>query len=255
MTNLAKVNHYRILNLKQLVVDIGNSRIKTALFENDLLMEDFIFEDVSLFLKYSKRQDFKHAIISSVTYTEDQLQELLKFPFLFLSSKTPLPFQNLYATPETLGVDRKAAVIGARTVFQNYPILAIDLGSCITYDFMDESDRYFGGAITPGLQMRFKVMNQQTARLPLVDLELGQQPKLTGDSTVTGLRSGVYYGIRFEMQGFIHAYQTQHADLKVIICGGDSKIFESLTKDHIFVIPNLVLRGLNRILSYNVNYQ
>jgi type III pantothenate kinase len=241
--------------LKQLVVDIGNTRIKAALFENDILLKEFIFEDFNSFLEESKNQDFHHAIISSVTYTEDRLKELLDFGFLFLDSKTLLPFKNLYATPETLGVDRKAAVVGARTIFKDCPILAIDLGSCITYDLMDVNDRYLGGAITPGLQMRFKAMNQLTARLPLVDLDQGIIPKFVGDSTVSCLRSGVYYGIQFEMKGFIQEYQAQYHGLKVIICGGDSKIFESLTKDHIFVIPNLVLHGLNRILSYNVNYQ
>jgi len=241
--------------LKQLIIDIGNSRIKTAVFEQDNLLDEGIFEDLAQFAIYSKQLVFSQAIISSVTFTESQLHDLLDFPFLFLGSKTPLPFQNLYATPETLGVDRKAAAIGARTVFQKCPVLAIDLGSCITYDFMDESDSYLGGAITPGLQMRFKAMNQHTARLPLVELEQGEKPNLIGDSTVSCLRSGVFYGIQFEMQGFIQAYQAQYDGLKVIICGGDSKIFESLTKDHIFVIPNLVLRGLNRILTYNVNYQ
>jgi type III pantothenate kinase len=253
LTTFAEVKS--IISLKQLITDIGNTRIKTAVFENENLGEERNFEEFSKFLTYAQNQDFTNTIISSVTYTESQLKGLLDFPFLFLNAKTPLPFQNLYATPETLGVDRKAAVIGARTAFQNCPVLAIDLGSCITYDFMDESDRYFGGAISPGLQMRFTAMNQLTARLPLAGLEERQEPKFIGDSTVSGLRSGVYYGIKFEMQGYIESYQTQHPDLKVIICGGDSKIFESLTKDHIFVIPNLVLYGLNRILSYNVNYQ
>ena len=241
--------------MKQLIIDIGNTRIKTAVFERDILLEESSFEDFSLFLTYAKRQNFSHAIVSSVTYTESQLTDLLDFPFLFLSTKTRIPFQNLYATPETLGVDRKAAVIGARTVFENCPVLAIDLGSCITYDFLDGSDRYLGGAISPGLQMRFKAMNQHTVRLPLVEMDPEETPKMIGDSTVACLRAGVYFGIEFEMQGFIQAYQARYDGLKVIICGGDSKIFESLTKDHIFVIPNLVLRGLNRILSYNVNYQ
>ncbi|MCH6199851.1 type III pantothenate kinase [Aquiflexum sp. LQ15W] len=241
--------------MKQLVVDIGNTRIKAAVFEGDILLKEFIFEDFSSFLNEFKSRDFEHAIISSVTYTEEQLLGLLDFPFLFLSYKTPLPFKNMYTTPDTLGVDRKAAVAGGRNLFQDCPILAIDLGSCITYDFMDESDRYLGGAITPGLQMRFKAMSQLTARLPLVDFESGMEPRFIGDSTVSCLRSGVFYGIQFEMRGFIREYQAQYHGLKVIICGGDSKIFESLTKDHIFVIPNLVLHGLNRILSYNVNYQ
>jgi type III pantothenate kinase len=240
---------------RHLIVDIGNTRIKAALFEAENLLEESVFEDLEAFLIACKKLQFDKSIVSSVTYTEDKLQGLLGFPFLYFNSKTPVPFQNQYATPDTLGVDRKAAVVGARAVFRNGPLLAIDLGSCITYDFIDEADRYLGGAISPGFQMRFKAMNQLTARLPLVDLERGIEPEFVGDSTVTCLRAGVYHGIKFEMLGFITAYQTKHPDLKVIICGGDSKIFESLTKDHIFVIPNLVLRGLNRILSYNVNYQ
>jgi type III pantothenate kinase len=240
---------------KQLVVDIGNTRIKTAVFEDENLLEERNFQGLEQFKFASNHLDFDHSIISSVTYTEEQLNKVLGFRFLFLNKETKIPFHNHYSTPETLGVDRKAAVIGARMVFANCPVLAIDLGSCITYDFMDGSDKYFGGAISPGLQMRFKAMNQQTARLPLVDLDPDLEPGLIGDSTVTCLQAGVYYGIKHEMLGYIRACQDQHPDLKVIICGGDSKIFESLTKDHIFVIPNLVLRGLNRILSYNVNYQ
>lgn len=241
--------------LKQFVVDIGNTRIKTALFEGLRLIHEAYFEEVQSFLEYTASLIFDHAIISSVTLEEEELKILLGFEFLFLNNSTLVPIRNLYATPETLGVDRKAAAIGARCIFEKGPILAIDLGSCITYEFLDEEDRYFGGAISPGLQMRFRAMHQQTARLPLVNLILGEKPELIGNSTEKGMKSGVYYGILHEMQGFISEYQANYPGLRVIICGGDSKIFESLTKDYIFVIPNLVLYGLNRILTYNVNLQ
>jgi type III pantothenate kinase len=241
--------------LKQFIVDIGNSRIKTALFEGEKMLEETYFETFESFQEFAGRLDFQYAIISSVTYSEEQLQGLLAFPFIYLSRTTAVPIKNMYATPETLGVDRKAAVIGARSIMEKGPLLAIDLGSCITYEFLDEEDRYFGGAISPGLKMRFRAMHQQTARLPLVELPLGERPDLIGNSTEKGMKSGVYFGILHEMLGFIEAYQTKYPGLKVIIYGGDSKIFESLTKDHIFVIPNLVLYGLNRILTYNVNLQ
>jgi type III pantothenate kinase len=241
--------------LKQFVVDIGNTRIKTALFEGFGLIHEAYFEELQSFLEYTAKQLFDHAIISSVTLGEKELKALLNFEFLFLSKSTLAPIKNLYATPETLGVDRKAAVIGARCIFETGPLLTIDLGSCITYEFLDEKDRYFGGAISPGLQMRFRAMHQQTARLPMVKLIQGEKPELIGNSTEKGMKSGVYYGILLEMQGFISEYQAKYPGLRVIICGGDSKIFESLTKDYIFVIPNLVLYGLNRILTYNVNLQ
>jgi len=244
-----------LISLRQFVVDIGNTRIKTAVFETDKMVLEENFETFELFLEYSKKIKFQHALISSVTYTLEQLQEMLDFPFLFLNRATPVPIENHYATPETLGVDRKAAAIGARCIIEKVPLLTIDLGSCITYEFLDERNRYFGGAISPGLRMRFRAMHRQTARLPLVELSTFEKPELIGNSTVNGMKSGVYFGILHEMQGFIGAYQAKYPGLRVIICGGDSKIFESLTKDHIFVIPNLVLYGLNRILTYNVNFQ
>ncbi len=243
------------LHLKNFVIDIGNTRFKTALFEDGKVQSENNFEDFELFLAFTKTLQFEQALVSSVTYSKEQLEDLLVFSFLFLDKKTSLPITNKYATPETLGVDRKAAVIGARAMLPHGPLLAIDLGSCITYDLLDSEDNYMGGAISPGLQMRFRAMHQQTARLPLVEMEGGLVPEFIGDSTVNCLRSGVYFGILHEIDGFVQTYQKQYDDLKVIICGGDSKIFESLTKDHIFVIPNLILYGLDRILSYNVNYQ
>lgn len=248
--------HFEIDNsLKRLIVDIGNTRIKTAVFEDDLLIEDKSFLDTDAIVAYAATIEIDASIISSVTLTEGELKNKLPFSFLFLNSETSIPFTNLYATPHTLGVDRKAAVMGARCWIPAGNLLAIDLGSCITYDLLDNEDRYLGGGISPGLQMRFKAMHQQTARLPLVDMPDARQPELIGNTTEACMQSGVYHGIYFEMQGVIAAYAAKYRDLNVIICGGDSKIFESLTKDHIFVIPNLVLYGLNRILSYNVHYQ
>jgi type III pantothenate kinase len=257
MSNFANVkfSSYSKVFLKQFVVDIGNTRIKTAQFEGQRLIAEVHFENFDTFLGFSRTLSFDHALISSVTYTEEALQDLLDFPFLFLSKSTLLPIKNLYTTPETLGVDRKAAAVGARCVIEKGPLLAIDLGSCITYEYLDEEDRYLGGAISPGLRMRFRAMHQQTAKLPLLELQLNEKLELIGNSTEKGMKSGVYYGILHEMQGFIEAYQARYPGLRVIICGGDSKFFESLTKDHIFVIPNLVLYGLNRILTYNVNLQ
>ncbi|PRY89293.1 type III pantothenate kinase [Mongoliibacter ruber] len=240
-------------NLSNLVVDIGNTRIKTAVFDNDVLINETPFEDIKDFLKYSKELHFRNAIISSVKYSEIELQELLEFDFLYLNKSTPIPITNMYKTPETLGVDRKAAVIGARATIGNGAILTVDMGSCITYEILDAENRYLGGAISPGLKMRFRAMHEQTARLPMAALEGATTPELTGNTTISCMQSGVYHGILHEIEGYIQAYSAKYDDLKVIICGGDSKVFESLTKDHIFVIQNLVLYGLNRILSYNVN--
>jgi type III pantothenate kinase len=241
--------------VKRLVVDIGNTRIKTAVFEEEALMAERSFSDIAELAAYATSIEFEYSIISSVTMIREDLEATLPFGFLFLGRETRIPFKNLYMTPQTLGVDRKAAVIGARSKFPQEDVMAIDLGSCITYDLLDKYDQYWGGGISPGLQMRFRAMHQQTARLPLVGLPEDRLPELIGNSTETCMQSGVYFGMLHELQGLVQAYLEKYPDLKVIICGGDAKIFESLTKDHIFVIPNLVLHGLNRILSYNVHYQ
>ena len=241
--------------MKRLIIDIGNTRIKTAVFDEESIIDEKSFVEIDHLISYARGIEFGASIISSVTFPETDLREKLPFDFLFLSRETNIPFKNLYTTPHTLGVDRKAAVMGARCTFPKDDVLAIDLGSCITYDLLDRQDQYLGGGISPGLQMRFRAMHQQTARLPLVAMPEKQHPDLIGNSTESCMQSGVYFGMCYEMQGMVEAYMAKYPDLKVIICGGDSKIFESLTKDHIFVIPNLVLYGLNRILSYNVHYQ
>ena len=239
--------------MKNLIIDIGNTRIKTALFEEEHIVLEKAYESLEDFIFEIGKLDFDHCIISSVKFSEEELKMKLGFDFLFLTRQTAIPITNKYGTPDTLGVDRKAASVGARTMFAEGNLLSIDLGSCITYDFLNEKNEFLGGAISPGLKMRFQAMHQMTARLPLVELVENQKINIIGDRTESGLQSGVYHGILFEMEGFIAAYLQQHQDLKVIICGGDSKFFETLTKDHIFVIPNLVLYGLNRILTYNVN--
>ncbi|GGZ18902.1 type III pantothenate kinase [Echinicola pacifica] len=243
--------------VNNLVLDIGNTRVKAGLFASMVLKEEFSAKELGEVLDYIRQKDwqFAHAIVSSVRYDQEGLKEKLFFPFLYLDHDTPLPVDNCYESPRTLGLDRMAAAIGAvSNVLGNSPVLSIDLGTCITYDFVDGQSRYQGGSISPGLQMRYKAMHQQTARLPLIELESeGHLPDVLGKNTQDGMKSGVLQGVRFELEGLISYYQSQHQDLKVFICGGDSKFFESLTKDHIFVIPNLVLYGLNRILNYNVD--
>jgi type III pantothenate kinase len=240
--------------LKTLILDIGNSRIKIANFQNSKLIQEFTCNELQEAMRIINGLEFEHVLISSVKYDLAVLQKQFDFPFVFLNADTHVPFKNEYLTPQTLGVDRKAAVVGARERFPDGHLLVVDLGSCITFDVLNDQDQYLGGNISPGISMRFKAMNEFTARLPLTQLEINDLPQnLIGKSTQEGMQIGVYQGVRFEMEGYIKACQEQFGQIKVIICGGDSILFESLTKDYIFVIPNLVLFGLNRILCYNVD--
>jgi len=239
--------------LKNLIIDIGNTRIKGGVFENEQLIVEHHWKRLDEVVEYYKNETVDNALVSSVREKGDELQEILGFPFMYFDKKTPLPIINKYSTPETLGSDRLAGVIGGRTYSGEGPILAIDLGTCITYDLLTANNEYLGGAISPGLEMRARAMAEQTRNLPKVTVADVGEVDAIGDTTQKSLQAGIYYGVKGEITEFISQYSENHKNLKIFLCGGDANFFERLTKDYIFVIPNLVLHGLNRILTYNVN--
>jgi len=189
-------------------------------------------------------------LVSSVNGDSNALiRELNPAKVLLLSSATPLPIRNLYATPKTLGADRLAAACGAWAIYPHQTSLVIDLGSCINYELVDEHGNYLGGIISPGVSMRFQAMHQFTAKLPTVQPSISA--KLIGDSTETCMQSGVMNGILAEIHGFISKISDKHPSCNIVICGGDAHFFEDQIKETNFV-PDLVLIGLNSILSFNL---
>lgn len=237
--------------MSSLVIDIGNSRIKSAFFEKGKQVGDHVFGSLEEAVAYWMTHEFSECLISSVRFSEEELRAILPFRFVFLTHQTSVPLKNGYGTPETLGLDRLAAAVGAWELADHKPVLAVDLGSCITYELVDDHGTYLGGAISPGMSMRAKAMAHFTARLPAISLN--EKPVDTwGDSTLSCMKVGIWQGVRFEIEGFISAYRQKFPEISIYICGGDSQSFESLVKDHIFVVPNLVLHGLNCILNHNV---
>jgi len=235
-----------------LVVDYGNSSAKVGIFENDHLMEKLVFEEELLLKNFLQNFSTENFIISSVNTNAGVVSSWATANQKFiLTPSLPLPVTNRYATPLTLGVDRIAAVCGAHQLFPNANCLVIDSGTCITYEFLDNTGCYHGGGISPGLSMRFEAMHTFTARLPLV--QIAENPPLIGDSTETCMQSGVAFGLLGEVEGIISRYSAKFTDLKVILCGGDTRFFENKLKGSIFAVPELVLSGLNSILVYNVN--
>lgn len=238
----------------QLVIDIGNSKIKIAVFSGDEALEYFSlpklvykkFEDI--FKKYPK---LNRCIICSVSEDIDALKALLEqhLEIKVFNHKAKLPIANVYETPKTLGYDRLAGAVGAHSLYTGKNILVIDSGTCITYNFINTKGEYMGGAISPGLDMRFKALNHYTAKLPLVEYE--ENSPLTGSNTKYSILSGVIHGMAYEMDGFISAYAAKHKGLQVVLTGGNAHRFEHELKSPIFVNPNLVLLGLKKILDYN----
>ena len=236
-----------------IVVDYGNTAAKVGIFEDELLREKRHFPDALQLRSYLENNPVENIMVSSVSYPA---QEVLSWAIatgkkFSLSYELPLPIKILYATPQTLGVDRIAAVCGAIGIFPNHPCLVIDAGTCINYEFIDDKENYHGGGISPGIAMRFEAMHTFTSRLPLVNPT--QDAPLIGDSTETCMQSGVINGMRAEMEGIIQQYLDNYPGTRVILCGGDASFFENHVKHSIFVEPDLVLQGLNGILKYNVN--
>jgi len=238
-----------------LVIDVGNTLIKLAVFESSTLK----FKKVCLkkdFLKAlvqvsDKFENLNNCILSSVgALTENQLLKLKSmFKVQVLTNSTNVPFNNLYATPLTLGVDRIALLAAASVKYSRKNVLVIDAGSCITYDFLNNKSEYLGGAISPGTEMRYKALNNYTAKLPLLNSAV--PTKMIGNSTATSIHVGIMNGILHEIEGFIDSYKKEYPDLTVILTGGDLHFLQDRLKNDIFADSNFLLEGLHYILEHN----
>lgn len=235
------------LDMLKLIIDQGNTCVKVALFEGEKMREQAVLQQLSQLTPWLEKADA--VMISTVREEEELLSFLEGKPHLFLSHTTVLPIQNAYQTPQTLGKDRLAVVVAAAMQYPETPTLVIDCGTCITYDLIDKNACYQGGAISPGVHMRYKAMHQQTAKLPLVDKL--EPVALIGDDTISSMHSGVMNGVLAEIDGIIERYKEQYPALTVIMTGGDHQLFDKDLKNTIFADPHLVLKGLNEIYTHN----
>lgn len=240
-------------------IDIGNSRSKIGFFKGSTLIETVIleknkFEDFSRYFPGDINRDGQSkvlCIIASVRAKFPELNPLMELcDVIYLGHATPLPFQNNYSSPETLGNDRLAAVAGAHFLFPGKDVLIIDAGTALTFDFISAGGKYIGGSISPGINMRYKALQYYTDKLPLIDT-IRPKVELIGGDTVGSIESGVLNGIHKEVEGMIASYRERYPDMEVVCTGGDLKYFADRLKNNIFAVENLVLLGLNHILKYN----
>jgi len=236
-------------------IDLGNTFAKIGWFDEDKLIRLETKLIWSEMIREIQNDVPERIIYSSVNKSFKDFEEALQLnvPVLNLSSETSIPIKKEYKTPETLGADRVAAAVGANWLFPEKDLVVIDMGTCITYDFVDKEGAFQGGLISPGVKMRFAALNSFTKRLPLIEPVL--EPELIGKSTKEAIESGVMNGVLAEIEGIINRYRHISPSLCVVICGGDISFFESSLEPGIFVVPQLVLIGLNRILRYNVALQ
>ncbi|WP_460217866.1 type III pantothenate kinase [Psychroserpens sp. MEBiC05023] len=238
-----------------LIVDVGNTYVKFAVYNQSKLKEKIVgelndFQAIALDV-LKEHPAINSAIVSSVGRLKSSHVDVLKaeIEVIELSHQLKLPFKNLYATPTTLGVDRIALVSASVEQFPDHNVLIIDAGTCITYDFININNEYLGGAISPGIRLRYRTLNNLTANLPLLDTEMPKD--ILGDSTHNSIHSGVVIGVLKEIDGIIDEYVKKYSDLTVILTGGDAKFLSNQLKNSIFANSNFLLEGLNFILEYN----
>lgn len=236
----------------ELIVDVGNSRVKMALFLNGRPVRVFrtqalVAEAVHTFLGADRPTGIAVASVGGeVLPVVRLLQSIARVTVI--DAHTALPIRNAYDTPLTLGIDRAANAVAAHRRFPGRPVLAIDAGSCITYDVVDAQGVFRGGAISPGLHMRARAMHGYSARLPLVDL--AGPAELLARSTEEALRAGVLQGTRAELATLITEYAHQLPGLAVVLTGGDGLWASRALKSGIFAVPLLTLEGLHAILLH-----
>ncbi|GAA4331008.1 type III pantothenate kinase [Mucilaginibacter gynuensis] len=243
--------------MANLVIDIGNTLVKLAVFEHDTLLftDYYTVVNTNLINDLKAAYAFDEAIISSVKKEQPEWLTVLAatVPVTWFSAAIAAGINNHYLTPHTLGLDRLAAVTGAKYLYPGTGSLVIDGGTAITYDWIDAEGNYFGGSISPGLNTRYKALNYYTAGLPLIESDELFNTGF-GNDTTSAIKSGVQNGIKYELTGFIESYRSNNEQLNIILTGGDSIFFDTLLKNSIFapyikIEPYLVLKGLNAAIQ------
>lgn len=241
-----------------IAVDFGNSSIKCGYFKEGEIHPTEVWtlpynlvDFENAMTQYSPKES---CIMSSVA-NSSSFENLLQKHFAAthnLSYKSVLPFANSYKTPETLGNDRMAACAGAMEICQQRPLLVVDAGSCITYDYITESDTYIGGAISPGIEMKLKAMHHFTEKLPKATFTPENERITLGKSTIDCLLAGAVTGTVHEIMGFAATF-TEPKSLNVVLTGGNSEYLADQMENSTFAAPNLVLVGLNKIRQLNAH--
>lgn len=240
-----------------LVLDVGNSYLKMAVFDNNKLHQRELLKaniNLASFLKTIKSMpDIINVIVSSVSVLNVDIYNYLNdnYKLIELNNQLKFPFENCYHTPNTLGEDRLALAAAASFYYSNKNVLIIDAGTCITYDLINDSNQYLGGGISPGIEMRYKSLNYYTSKLPLLDSK--NDSELIGTNTKKSIQSGVINGVISEIDGIIRQYMMEFDDLTVVLTGGDSEFLSIRLKNSIFANSNFLLEGLNHLLQFNLD--
>ena len=236
-----------------LCLDFGNSRLKAAVFNDAKLVEDFAFNDEPITQIQNLIDQFhpSKSVLASVINHDNNVEILLSNHTRFhkVSHSSKLNFSFGVSKPESIGCDRLALLAAAADHFPHKNNLIIGIGSCITYNFINQKQEFLGGSISPGMEMRFKAMHEFTAKLPLV--ASGWDIPFIGYDTKTNLQSGIIYGIVNEIEGFIEKYSEKYGNFNAVLTGGNAEFFASQLKNRIFADNYFLFKGLYALSELN----
>ncbi|RYY44307.1 MAG: type III pantothenate kinase [Chitinophagaceae bacterium] len=239
--------------MTSICLDFGNTRLKAAVFNDDKFVESIVLDDDSdaSLLRLLERVKPERSILSSVINHNTHIEKILAEHTAFhkLSHLTKINFTTPVGKPETIGADRLALMAAAAHFYPGKNNLVIALGSCVTYNFLNQNAQFLGGSISPGMDMRFKSMHDMTAKLPLVSADFNFP--LIGYDTKTNLQSGVILGMINEIEGFIDKYHQHFGNFNVVLTGGNSAYFASQLKYKIFADHNFLFKGLYALSETN----
>lgn len=266
-SNFAPLYAPKDLNSMLLTIDIGNTRAKFTLFDDegqiahswhtvsgtDSFCHPTFLEELRVL---SQQWNIDKCAYCSVRTEDASLDKTLKKLFrevLKITGTSKVPMEVDYQSRATLGADRLVAVVGALELYPNSDVLVIDAGTCITFDLLTAEPRYRGGNISPGIGMRLAALHQQTARLPLVD-STGDVP-VVGYDTETAIRAGVVRGVCYEIEGYIRSLRSSYPNLQVLLTGGSAADICKYCTEPIITSTELVTHGLRRLMELHAQEQ
>ena len=239
-----------------LTLDVGNTNVKVAVFKRFNLIDKFIFQknnfQNNFQIIFEKYPNHSKVVMSSVSMLDKNDKVWLKKrkEIFEINAESEFPFINKYITPKTLGTDRQVLASGAVLQYPNQNVLIIDAGTCVTYDFVTNQKEYLGGAISPGLRLRYKTLNDYTSKLPFLENEMPEN--FIGNSTNLSIHSGVVNGLCYEIEGFISEFSVNYKQLTIILTGGDAIFLANRLKNTIFADENFLLRSLQQLYTYSL---
>jgi type III pantothenate kinase len=234
-----------------LVIDAGNTSIKAAVFTDGIISSIYRF-DLSNFSEINQIVEFpliERTAISSVLNEKDTSLIAAACPSpKNITTQLKTNLKSKYESMNTLGMDRWANANAGNHLSNNGKCVTVDIGTCIKFDVVIDHV-YMGGSISPGIDLRYKSLNDYTAALPLLNKK--EECPLNGNSTALSIQSGVINGIQAEINDLIRRYEDRFECLTFFVTGGDAQYFDFGGKNNIFVDENLTLKGIYQIFKLN----